>query len=1418
MNHNLSFQIYLLLNQFIVLIYTTTQYSFLKLSDLQTVFFDIYTVDNAIFKMEHGFKINSLGDVISRGNGIVFLDSIIRAHSFRFSENSTLHLNPNAFIERMMFFYFRDNATFEMGNNSSIIRADFFRFNGNSTLHLNSNATIENIDFFDFRDNTTFEMDNYSSLKFADFFDFNGNSTLLLHEHSLVNSIYDISFGGNSTFMMFSKSSINSTMDIYINGNSTFTMNSSEITSIKNRFYLSNNANFLMYNDAVIKNVTQIEINNGKHIFETNDNSFVNASNFKITNGTFVLNGNDDRNSVNSTNLSCINNGTIFVTNTSHVNILNTTIFNFCNIKVIKRTIRDLPIFFTYQINTTIFSFQNSYEVDLACSIMPIRTTLPQGTKLLIDGRLLRLGSSNKVFCHLMNENGFYSEPYCPCSSVNCYITPFKNITFFNLYIDTLPINSQHKTNELEEVLDIESVSIENKKVSFYKTDNFVLCVNSQSLKLITNISSLTKTVLLVSTQYFVFKKVVSQAIYTTNNHTEYLINPECEDGLHFNTITQECEKCTDLNCLDCFYNTNECLRCQHNYNIDRNGRCAIIPNCSLKRSNRCFKCSKGYLLVAGSCQKSTNCLIQTFDEKCQICDLNTFNINNTQCVHADDNTKYTNQNNIITCESGYVTNSTNCQKCSEMYNSSLVCENGHPTKCEITTEMNSNKSCENKNCSIPNDQNGRCSSPIAKCNFITNSVCLECNDNLIPNKMECRTNDDLLCTNQSSVSCLRCEDFYFYSSSTNKCEKCDLNCMTCVINSTHCITCPLGYYLSNNTCNTNAKLIGICTQLLSSGGCVKCIEGYYRNGLDCNKCDISCASCNTNLRCLTCNITNYKTSSGDCKSQSSLIGCDVNVTQYGCTRCKDGYFQVNTNECDKCDMTCLTCSSYGICESCISSEVLLSNGKCVNLSQILECNEISNSKCIKCSFWNEPSLDGTYCEKHTVWWVILVIVLFIIIVLTLFIILLVFTVKHILKKIHTKELEKTTTIFKMEKSNINFVPLANHICVSSKTLNFNSEIDEIPVESETKMVFCVGNASRNVLKIQFTMTTQIDKFTIRVSPEVVMLKKKFACEFSIYLTPKCTCQINNKICIVSKNLKTNVENTNEILMIGVTSQSTRIDYEELIEESKLGEGSFGVVYKGKYRGNTVAIKKMKQSGENTTLNNDKNDEEFEKEVAMLDKFRCEYIVHFYGAVLIPSKMCLVTEFAQHGCLSNVMKKFKKCDIQQKMKIKMMIDIMYGISYLHTNGILHRDIKPDNVLVFSFDHNNKVNAKLTDFGSSRNINMLMTNMTFTKGVGSPIYMAPEILKREKYKKSADVFSLAITMYECFTWTNAYPKEYFKFPWTIAEFVIKGLRLPKPDEMSQGVYNIIVGCWDNEPKKRSLTENILDKLETIYKSI
>ncbi|ELP90937.1 serine/threonine protein kinase HT1, putative [Entamoeba invadens IP1] len=228
--------------------------------------------------------------------------------------------------------------------------------------------------------------------------------------------------------------------------------------------------------------------------------------------------------------------------------------------------------------------------------------------------------------------------------------------------------------------------------------------------------------------------------------------------------------------------------------------------------------------------------------------------------------------------------------------------------------------------------------------------------------------------------------------------------------------------------------------------------------------------------------------------------------------------------------------------------------------------------------------------------------------------------------------------------------------------------------------------------------------------------------------------------------------------------------------------------------------------------------DEFINEVSMLDKFRSEYIVHFYGAVFIPNKVCTVTEFAQFGSLQDLMNHKNSNEIDVILRVKTMKDTSKGIIYLHNNGILHRDIKPDNFLVVSLDLNSNVNAKLTDFGSSRNVNMLMTNMTFTKGIGTSKYMAPEILKQQKYTKSADIYSFGITLYEVFGWCEAYQHTKFKFPWKIAEFVIKGNHLKIIEQITEEQYTLIEMCWRYDENNRISSFQIEDCLEKMMQSL
>ncbi|ELP84796.1 serine/threonine protein kinase HT1, putative [Entamoeba invadens IP1] len=231
-------------------------------------------------------------------------------------------------------------------------------------------------------------------------------------------------------------------------------------------------------------------------------------------------------------------------------------------------------------------------------------------------------------------------------------------------------------------------------------------------------------------------------------------------------------------------------------------------------------------------------------------------------------------------------------------------------------------------------------------------------------------------------------------------------------------------------------------------------------------------------------------------------------------------------------------------------------------------------------------------------------------------------------------------------------------------------------------------------------------------------------------------------------------------------------------------------------------------SGDNSQI------DEFKKEVAMLDKFRSDYIVHFYGAVFILNKICMVTEFAPFGSLQDLMKHKKSEDVDMKIRVKICLDGANGIEYLHTNGILHRDIKPDNILVFSLNLNEKVNAKLTDFGSAKNVNMMMTNMTFTNGIGTPKYMAPEVLNKEHYKKPADLFSFAITMLECLLWDNAYPKSIYLYPWTVADDVASGKRPTTIKTLDKNFQNVIEKCWKQETEKRCTINEAIDELKRL----
>ena len=165
--------------------------------------------------------------------------------------------------------------------------------------------------------------------------------------------------------------------------------------------------------------------------------------------------------------------------------------------------------------------------------------------------------------------------------------------------------------------------------------------------------------------------------------------------------------------------------------------------------------------------------------------------------------------------------------------------------------------------------------------------------------------------------------------------------------------------------------------------------------------------------------------------------------------------------------------------------------------------------------------------------------------------------------------------------------------------------------------------------------------------------------------------------------------------------------------------------------------------------------------------------------------------------------------------MKFVLDAAKGIQYLHKNGIMHRDIKPDNLLIVSMEEDVPVNAKLTDFGSSKNVSMIQSNLTFTKQFGTPVYMAPEVLLKDYYRTPADIFSFGVMIYEVMKWEECYPNDMKS--WEIAEFITQGNRLAKTDTMSDEVYYLITRMWCQNPNERLEIDDVLQEIKTLMVS-
>lgn len=211
------------------------------------------------------------------------------------------------------------------------------------------------------------------------------------------------------------------------------------------------------------------------------------------------------------------------------------------------------------------------------------------------------------------------------------------------------------------------------------------------------------------------------------------------------------------------------------------------------------------------------------------------------------------------------------------------------------------------------------------------------------------------------------------------------------------------------------------------------------------------------------------------------------------------------------------------------------------------------------------------------------------------------------------------------------------------------------------------------------------------------------------------------------------------------------------------------------------------------------------REIKLMTQLRHTHIINFIGAVTIPEKLCLVTEYMPYGSLRHVIKKHR--GLQWIVKLKLMRDTAVGMAFLHANNMVHRDLKPDNVLVASLDKHANITCKVCDFGSSRQVGIKKmgaegispprsSGSQMTLMIGTPLYMAPEVLSGKDYGPKADIFSYAILLWQ--TFTESYPYEDIQ---SFIPYVKSGQRETIPPECPAEYSTLITECWSQNPDLR-----------------
>eukprot|EP00008_Paramoeba_atlantica_P003824 CAMPEP_0201488026 /NCGR_PEP_ID=MMETSP0151_2-20130828/16492_1 /ASSEMBLY_ACC=CAM_ASM_000257 /TAXON_ID=200890 /ORGANISM="Paramoeba atlantica, Strain 621/1 / CCAP 1560/9" /LENGTH=379 /DNA_ID=CAMNT_0047873229 /DNA_START=176 /DNA_END=1312 /DNA_ORIENTATION=- len=247
-----------------------------------------------------------------------------------------------------------------------------------------------------------------------------------------------------------------------------------------------------------------------------------------------------------------------------------------------------------------------------------------------------------------------------------------------------------------------------------------------------------------------------------------------------------------------------------------------------------------------------------------------------------------------------------------------------------------------------------------------------------------------------------------------------------------------------------------------------------------------------------------------------------------------------------------------------------------------------------------------------------------------------------------------------------------------------------------------------------------------------------------------------------------------------------------------LGEGSYGSVWKGVHKkyGTEVAIKKV-------PFQEEKDMQEMMKEVSFMKDLVSPYIIRYYGSARYKQgsddELWIVMEYCGAGSANDIMTIVDRPLSEGECSVICKYSLL-GLEYLHSQRKIHRDIKAGNILL-----NDRGEGKLADFGVSGQISDQQAKRNTV--IGTPFWMAPEVIQEVGYDYKADIWSLGITAIELAEsrppYANIHPMR--------AIFMIPSRPPPKLSEPGQwsSEFNDFVGkCLTKNPDERPTASQLL----------